>query len=879
MKVAFEQQRIPKSKKTKKWAQNTVDAICARADEYGPDWYRMQRNYRLKNNQIDQKEYREYCDTLGLDKGEGNKFVEPLNKTPAVIDVLKGEENSMPWNYGVINLSPQATNEVLREKQRLFRIAVDEKLSLEIDKQNEIVAMLSDKEAQSISQGGDQQQIQQQLQQINEKYQKKFDNILSMQQIEDKFKNYKSTKEVTMNKLLKAVVIKNNIKWIKNQTFEDVPIAGIEIVEVCNEPHSGMPYIKQINPLEAFYHKSSDEPFIQYSQFAGYRENSTLSDVLDKYGEYLDDEQVKKLRTFQGAVYGTDASFYSEDSPSHWDEMKKYEYMQDPFSVTPSIGSGNIRSEGLYATDRWRRRNEGHAIVYHVYWASYRKIGVVTFIDEMGEEGQTFVGEEFQVPADAKKSKKKTNKYTGDVEVFYEWEDLDKNPVKLKWIWIKEVWKGIRINGDIHVYARPVEDAYQSLENPYKTKLPIHGFIYNNRNALSLSIMDRMEPWQRLYFIVAAKWLKLISQDKGVVSLLNVLMMDKDLGLKNSLAMAVDQGFLPYNPLAHNQNIGQLNNMKAAEILNLSNSQQLSYYTELLSFIERQIKTAAGISEQRLAQTSRSSNVTDNQRDMAQSMNITNALFSAHELLWQEILQSLCERIVKAVNKKSNIVRQILSDDEIGLLDLGMLSMEDEYSVRVGNNMKSAQLLQEMKGMSQALLQNDKASFSTLLDMYHTENLPEFREQLKAMEAELDRRQQQAQQSQQQMQEEAMKSQKEMENVKMAHEKELAKIKGDYDIKKAQIAAMAWSEDKDVDKDGLPDVMEIQKYQDEVRNTNTQLSQAERKLDIEQQKLDLERRKAGDDRGKQARDAMAKQRDLDLKKEQIQNQKIKAKSN
>ena len=353
--------------------------------------------------------------------------------------------------------------------------------------------------------------------------------------------------------------------------------------------------------------------------------------------------------------------------------------------------------------------------------------------------------------------------------------------------------------------------------------------------------------------------------------------MDKKLGLKKSLAMAVDQGFLPYNPLAHTQSVGMVNTMKAAEMVNMSNSQQLNYYTELLNFVEQQIKTAAGISEQRLAQTSKSSNVTDNQRDMAQSMNITNALFSAHELLWQEVLQSLCEKIVKAVDKKSNVVRQILSDDEIGLLDLGLITMEDEYSVRVGNNSKSMQTLHEMKALSQALLQNDKVSFSTLLDMYHTEDLPEFREHLKTMEAELDKRQQQAQAAAQKAQEDQIQSEKELEDKKMAHELKVVEMKGEYDLKKAQIAAMAWAEDKDVDKDGLPDVMEIQKYQDEVRNNNAQLSQTERKLDLEQQKLDLQKRKAGDDRSKQSMDAAAKQRDLDLKKEQIQNQKIKAK--
>ena len=130
-----------------------------------------------------------------------------------------------------------------------------------------------------------------------------------------------------------------------------------------------------------------------------------------------------------------------------------------------------------------------------------------------------------------------------------------------------------------------------------------------------------------------SKWLKLITQDKGVIKLLNVLMMDKELGYERSLQLAVDQGILPFNPLAHSNGIGTAYSQKPAEALNLSNADQLQYYTQLLQFVEQQLKLSAGITEQRLAQTGRGTNVTDNQRDLMQPMNITNSVFAAHELL------------------------------------------------------------------------------------------------------------------------------------------------------------------------------------------------------------------------------------------------------
>lgn len=868
MKLAFEQQRLPSSKKDKKWAENTMDAVCARADEFSEDWFRMYQNYRLKNNQIDQSEYQEYCDTLGLKNEEGQRFVEPFNKTHTIIDVLVGEESSMPWNFNLTNLSPEATNEILREKRRMFRMYVDERMEAEIEKQQ----MLT----QAVMSGNTDPKL---AEEANRKFQAKMEKILSPEQIENKFANYKSVKEQAMFKLLQSVVVDQNLQWVKNQTFEDALIAGVEAVEITQLPHSGMPRVKEVNVLNLFYHKSPDEPFIHYGSYAGYKEESSVTDVLDTYGEKLSDEQVKKIRSYnRGSMFGTENGFFNEKSVDHWETRKQYEYGELPYWMSPGFGTGNVWASGLRTTDRRKRMQEGYVIVYTCYWKSYRKIGVITTNGEWDIEEHEFVGEDFKVPKRAEKISEKKAKYDSTKTTVYHWKEHDGRDRYLKWIWVPEIWKGVRINGDIHVYAEPLEHAYQSLENPYKTKLPIMGYIYNNRNALSLSIMDRMKPWQKLYYIVAAKWLKLISQDKGVWSVINALMLDKDMDIMQSLQFANDQATIISNPLSH-KNGGAVNNTsKAVESINLSNTQQLQYYTTILEFIERQQKLAAGVSEQRLAQTSASSNVTDNQRDMAQSMNITSAIFSGHNLLWQEILQALCETIAKAVHSKKNIVRQILSDDEISLINLDLISMEDDYAIKVNNSSKHHKVLQEARGMAQALLQNDKASFSTFVELLDTENLSEFKEHLKEIEATFDKRAQQSQQQTQQQEQQAQQKALQENEKARQHEINLAKIKGEYDIKGKQIAAMSWSEDKDVDKDGLPDVMEIENFHNQVRKDNAKIQQDQQKLTQEQEKLDIKRQEMSSKKGKESLDNSNKNRELSIKQQQVNNQKNKPKS-
>jgi hypothetical protein len=876
--IAFEPQRLPTSKKNKAWRQNQVDAISSRVDEFGNDWYRIWQNYRLKNNQIEQEEYREYCDTLGLEKGEGKKFVEPFNKVHTIIEVLKGEESKLPWSFGVINVSPKATNEILRMKEREFRQYMDETLAMEIERQNSITQAL----IQEKTQGMPPDQTEQAIKQAEQEYAEKESRILNPEQIEAKYINYKSKKEKAVHKLLRAMAVNQNLKWLKNETFEDALIAGVEAVEVCVNEQTKIPYVRQINALNLFFHKSADTPFIQDSDYVGYKEELTVSDTLDKYGEHLGKKDIERLRQYNSKVFGLDAKFHSKDgeSPSHWDNIKKYEYTyQHPLSTIPSYGTTNVLSEGLYASDRARYKWENYCVVYTVYWKSQRRIGKLTYKNEYGKDESTFVGEEYPIPETAKKKNYKPHMFSTN-RTKWEWESVtDGSPRSLEWIWIPEVWKGVRINGDIYVKIEPYEHAYQSMLDPYKTKLPIHGFIYGNRNAFSICMMDRIKPWQKLYYIVMSKWLKLITQDKGVIQLLNILMMDKGVGYERALQIGIDHGVLPYNPLAHTQGTNVAYSTKPAERLDLSNSQQLTHYTNILEFIENQMKMTAGVSDQRLAQTGSSTNVTDNQRDMVQSMNITNSIFAGHEMLWQEVLQTLCETAVKSLNSESGFIRQILSDDEIALIDLDLISLEDEYSIRVGNNTKSHQVLQEAKGFAQALIQNDKAKFSTLLDLLDTDNLVEFKEELRGIENEIDQREAQMQEQQQAHEQEMQKMADEQAQIERKQRLEEIKLKGEYDVLKTQISSMAWDPDKDRDRDGMPDILEIEQFRNNAFNE-------QEKLNIERAKLAQEDKRIAqaeqDASIKERQETANRQQAVDLKKIEAANkeklEKIKAKA-
>lgn len=102
----------------------------------------------------------------------------------------------------------------------------------------------------------------------------------------------------------------------------------------------------------------------------------------------------------------------------------------------------------------------------------------------------------------------------------------------------------------------PKQYQFRDLDNPYSVKLGYHGLVYNSMNASSVSLMDRMKPFQYLYFIVMHKLKKLIAQDKGRIFHFDTSMVDPKLGLEKTLYYLTSLNIDFYNPLQNAEQPG-----------------------------------------------------------------------------------------------------------------------------------------------------------------------------------------------------------------------------------------------------------------------------------------------------------------------------------
>ena len=842
---SFPPQRIKYSAKDKTWRENSLDYMCAQADiQYTQNYQRMYDNYAFHNNKIDQTDLQKYCDPMNLDVGTGRDFIQCFNKTPNKIQILKGEELKRPWAYHIIDFSENATNEITREKNRSLREWFDFHIGAEIQTQKAKMEL----QAQSQLKGVPKQQAQRQYEQIMQQISARENEILNPQQIEQKFKNYRTVKEKLMAKLMRIRSHELKIKHLKNEAFFDATIAGVEaaMVSIVN----GEAVVEVLNPLGLAYHKSPETEFIQDGDYVVYKREMSLGQIYDLYAMDMEDEDIDKLEQNLMNVYGIDTPMFSKDgrSASHWEHLNYNARMG---------GTATIPHEGGYGQDN---TSESYSVVYTAFWKSYTELGFLSYQDENGKPQLTIVSEEYPVPKEAKAEKIKQD--YGKSKTKWTWTDEFGQYYEIMYEFIPQVWEGTKIGTDIFLNIRPYPYAKVSLYNPFKCKLPIFGVPYNTRNASIIAPMDRMVPWQKLYLLLMAKFLKLIAQDKGMVTLLNVLMLDKDIDLDKTLQYAQDVGYLPFNPLGNAETgiPSLVTNIKAAEVLNLSNIQNIKHYADLLRFVEDQIGDAAGISKPREGQTSSNTNVTDNRQDLIQSAVITEPLFSIHDLLWQDILNELVYLTQVQISESGGMYKRgVLSDEEVAVIEIDGRDFDPcEMGAYVANNGNANMILDQVKANVQALIQNDKVNLSTFISMLSVEDIAELKSEVKDLEDSIAAREQQMQQMQLDSQEKQVKMKIEREEDYQAHEVELQSMKDTaaYDREELKVFGMMalGSKDADVDDNGTPDVLEI----DKLRHT----------IEVNRKKLELDERKVKLSEDKLKQDKTIKEEELKIKRKQ-----------
>lgn len=780
---AFPRQKLPISKKGKKWQEDCVNYIIGEGNVTSggnsTSYYgELQTYYNLYNSIFDEKDFKSITNPFKVEDGFP-ATPHDFNIIRPKVDLLIGEETKRPLNFRVIRTSQEATSEMQeKEKQMILQYI-----------EAAITAKMSPEEAQ---------QFQEQLQS---------GEIMPPEQITKYMdKDYKDIVENTAYHSLTYLREKLDLdnEFIKG--WKDGLISGREIyyVGVLNAE----PYAERVNPICFSYDKSPDLDFIEDGSWCCRKMRMPITEVYDRYYDKLEEKDLDRLEEMIGSTPGRN--------------------LGDRSPVDMGI---QLR---IYDNPIFEGSGKSLVNVWHCCWKSFKKIFYVTTTDDAGQPQINIVDETYQPVG---------------------------NEVSVEPDWIIEVWEGYRAGSDLYFGIQPIEYQHVSIDNPNSQKLPYCGAIYSNTNSKPRSLVSILKPLQYMYIVLWYRLELAIARDKGKVVNMDITQIPKSMNISPAKWMhylsSVGVNFI--NPYEEGWNIPGREGGKPAQFnqitaLDLTMSNVIAEYIQLMDKIEELAGTISGITQQREGAVSTSEMVGNVERSVVQSSHITEPLFWVHNQCKRRVLNMLLNTAKGAWEETGKQKLQYIFDNgERAFLDITPKFYYEDMDVFVSDTSKDLENIQKLQQLIQPAMQNG-ASLLEAAEILTNDNFNIIKQKLKDMQTRQEQIQQQQQEAEAQQQQQLQQMQneaKQQELMLQEAQMDLQRYQIDQDnqtkIAVAQINAYRGTEELDQDQNGIPDIVEIGKQAIEQQKINQEAYnkryEAKQKREIEDRKIQLEKDK------------------------------------
>lgn len=633
---AFPRQKLPLSKKGKKWQEDCVNYIIGEGNVTSggnsTSYYgELQTYYNLYNSIFDEKDFKSITNPFKVEDGFP-ATPHDFNIIRPKVDLLIGEETKRPLNFRVIRTSQEATSEMQeKEKQMILQYI-----------EAAITAKMSPEEAQ---------QFQEQLQS---------GEIMPPEQIAKYMdKDYKDIVENTAYHSLTYLREKLDLdnEFIKG--WKDGLISGREIyyIGVLNAE----PYAERVNPICFSYDKSPDLEFIEDGSWCCRKMRMPITEVYDRYYDKLEEKDLDKLEEMIGSTPGRN--------------------LGDRSPVDMGI---QLR---IYDNPIFEGSGKSLVNVWHCCWKSFKKIFYVTTTDDAGQPQINIVDETYQPVG---------------------------NEVSIEPDWIIEVWEGYRAGSDLYFGIQPIEYQHVSIDNPNSQKLPYCGAIYSNTNSKPRSLVSILKPLQYMYIVLWYRLELAIARDKGKVVNMDITQIPKSMNISPAKWMhylsSVGVNFI--NPYEEGWNIPGREGGKPAQFnqitaLDLTMSNVIAEYIQLMDKIEELAGTISGITQQREGAVSTSEMVGNVERSVVQSSHITEPLFWVHNQCKRRVLNMLLNTAKGAWEETGKQKLQYIFDNgERAFLDITPKFYYEDMDVFVSDTSKDLENIQKLQQLIQPAMQN-----------------------------------------------------------------------------------------------------------------------------------------------------------------------------
>ncbi len=590
--------------------------------------------------------------------------------------------------------------------------------------------------------------------------------------------------------------------------WKDGLIAGVEVYYVGVQNNE--PYMERVNPLYFSYDRSPDLEFIEDGSWCCRKMRLPVAEIYDRYYDKLEEKDLNKLNEMLTGVPVGD--------------MAQHGPVDDFNKITMHIYDNPVlEQKSRYCVNVW-----------HVCWKSFKKIQYVTTVDENGQPQVTICDE------------------------FYKKVGTE---LSVETDWIVEVWEGYRAGSDLYFGIQPIEYQSVSIDNPNSQKLPYCGCVYSNTNSKPRSLVSILKPLQYMYIVLWYRLELAIARDKGKVINMDITQIPKSMNISPDRWMhylsSVGVNFI--NPYDDGWNVPGREGGKPAQFnqitaLDLTMSNVISEYIQLMDKIEQLAGTISGITEQRMGAVSSNELVGNVERSVVQSSHITEPLFWVHNQCKRHVLNMLLNTAKGAWQQTGKKKLQYIFDNgERSYIDIQDKFYYEDMDVFVTDTSKDIENVEKLRQLIQPAMQNG-ASLLEAAEILTNDNFNIIKQKLKEMQ----QRQEQLQQQQQQAEQEQAVQLQQMQNEQKQQELMLEEARMDLDrykidqdnatkIAVAEISTYRGTEEKDINENGVPDPQEMYeaaiKQREIDSNEFTKRVEAKYKKEIEDRKIDLEKQR------------------------------------
>lgn len=597
--------------------------------------------------------------------------------------------------------------------------------------------------------------------------------------------SYKNIAEDTAYNTLNYLKEKLNLTNEFLKGWKDSLIAGEEIyyIGILN----GDPVLERVNPMYCDYDRSTDIEFIDQSSWFRRKMYMSPSTIYDKYYNKLDESDLDKIL-----------------------EMAKGNKGMSRTSGTGGIVWNKVLTNDMLNSDE---DIEDALEVNHVVWSSYKKIGFLTYVDEQGEEQLTLVDEH------------------------YDPEPED----RIEWEWITEIWEGYRIGTDMYFGIKPLEFQHQSVESLYENKICYTGSIYSNTNSRGKSLAEIMKPLQYMYL---ALWYRLdiaLARDKGKVLMMDITQIPKSMGITTEkfLHYVSSLGVVFVNPYEEGWDVPGREGGKPASFnqfssVDLSMSNVITGYIQLMAKIEDMIGEISGVSRQRQGQIQKDELVGNVQQTIIQSSHITEPMFYKHNQVKRRCLNMLLNTAKYAFgNSNKKTLHFILPDMSRVFSEITNDFLYADFDVFVVDSTKETRDVESLKTLLPFAVQSG-ATLLEAAEVITSDNVMRMKQKLAEIDERRDKLMEEQQKAEQetQLQIQQMQSEAQAEQNRLTEEDSIRKAETAINVALINADSKeAISDNKDSNDNSVKDSIDLMKLD---------LQKRKQELDAKYEKIKLE---------------------------------------